>query len=156
MEQILDGGRGGGHESRFRCGLPPMTPGQGAKSRRAGAFGVAWLRLENFSGGRLPAARSAHQTPAIATRRKNTLAQSSPRSRRPTRSWVGSYFHGIGIGFGLSWNSPLPPRRGPQGWDLPVLGDPSDVLNFRLMPRLSLDSDQKPAAECHKCLNRLG
>ena len=34
VEQILNGGGGGGHESRFRYGLPPLTPGRGAKSRR--------------------------------------------------------------------------------------------------------------------------
>jgi hypothetical protein len=39
---------------------------------------------------------------------------------------------------------PFPPGRGPQGWDLPVLGDPYNVLDFRLIPRLSFDSDQNP------------
>src|ERR1019366_8511275 len=107
MEQILDGGSGRGHESRFRCGPPPMTPGQCAKSRRAGAFGVARLRLENFSGGRLPAARFAHQTPAIAT--PNQIM-----------GWVI-------LSCDWDWvvmDLPFPPGRGPQGWDLPVLGDP--------------------------------
>jgi hypothetical protein len=39
---------------------------------------------------------------------------------------------------------PFPPGRGPQGWDLPVLGDPYNALDFRLIPRLSFDSDQNP------------
>ena len=75
IEQVLDGGGGGGHGSRFRGGLPPMTPGRGAKSRRGNVLRRQPAWPENFSGGRWPAARSAHQTPAIATRRKNTTAR---------------------------------------------------------------------------------
>src|SRR5664279_4342766 len=97
VEQVLDGAGGGGHGSRFRCGLPPMTPGRDAKSRCAAAAGVRLLRRKNF--GRQIACRPLRTSHTGVHNSMNkydaamTAASMTPNQIkvRVTCSWVWSW-----------------------------------------------------------------
>ena len=104
-----------------------MTPGRGAKSRRRDAYRRHAAVARKFFGRQLACRpfRTSDADDRYQTKKYASAIIAAIATPNQIMGWVIPSCDWDWVVMDL----PFPPRRGPQGWDLPVLDDPQlDVI----------------------------
>ena len=104
-----------------------MTPGRGAKSRRGDAYRRHAAMARKFFGRQLACRpfRTSDAGDLYQTKKYASAMIATNATANHIMGWVILSWDWVWVVMDL----PFPPRRGSQGWDLPVLDDPQlDVI----------------------------
>jgi hypothetical protein len=99
-----------------------MTPGRGAKSRRGNVLRRHAVVARKFFGRQLACRpfRTSNASDRYQTKKYASAMTAATATPNQIMDWVMLSWAWVWVVMDL----PFPPRRGPQGWDLPVLDDP--------------------------------